>query len=190
LSGSLNLDSETGQRQGLLTELPVRRVDAVGLARADEHLSSLLPFMGVMVRPCERSSNSFSSHSVDDPLRHRSTTRSNWSALRETHSSNEAVSGSAGSTSKCSWRLRGVAPPRAADISMSALAADIAPSLTIRVEIGTARSSSTISCSEPVQKHSRFRYNPYHNRISGPPPCGTTTPACRPSKWPSLFLPV
>src|SRR5258708_14067825 len=52
---TLDLDSETGQRQALLTELPASRVDPVGLQRADERLSSLLPFMGVMVSPCERS---------------------------------------------------------------------------------------------------------------------------------------
>src|SRR5215471_4838435 len=62
-----------------------------------------------------------------------------WSALRETHSSNEAVSGSPGSTSKCSWLLPGVVPPRSAGILMNALAADIAPSPTTPAEIGIAR---------------------------------------------------
>ena len=62
------------------------------------------------------------------------------SQVRETPSSNEAVSGSPGSMSKCCWPWRGVARPCSADISMSALAADIAPSPTTRVEIGTARS--------------------------------------------------
>jgi hypothetical protein len=48
------LDSETGQCQGLLTELPVSGVESVRLRSADEHPRSLLPFMGVMVSPCER----------------------------------------------------------------------------------------------------------------------------------------
>jgi hypothetical protein len=52
--------------------------------------------------------------------------------LRETHSSNEAVSGSPGSTSKCYWPLRAVAPPHSVAISMNALAADIVPSPTTR----------------------------------------------------------
>ena len=65
-----------------------------------------------------------------------------WSVPRETPSSNEAVSGSVGSTGKCCCPLRGVAPPRSAAISMNALAAVIAPSLSIHVEIGTARSVS------------------------------------------------
>src|SRR5258708_23246496 len=56
------------------------------------------------------------------------------------HSSNEAVSGSAGSTSKCYWLSCGVVLPCSAVISMSARAADIASSPSIRVEIGTARS--------------------------------------------------
>ena len=54
------------------------------------------------------------------------------SALRETLSSNEAVSGSPGSTSKCYWPWRGVVPPHSAAISMNALAADIVPFLTTR----------------------------------------------------------
>src|ERR1700756_866254 len=42
-------------------------------------------------------------------------------------SSNEIASGSAGSTSKCCWPLRAVAPPHSAVISISAPAAGIAP---------------------------------------------------------------
>ena len=42
--------------------------------------------------------------------------------------------------SKCCWPLRGVAPPRSAAISMSALAAGIAPSPTTLAATGTARS--------------------------------------------------
>src|SRR5258708_1885360 len=42
--------------------------------------------------------------------------------------------------SKCCWPLRGAALPCSADISMSALAADIAPSPTTPVAIATARS--------------------------------------------------
>jgi len=48
------LDSETGQSQGLLTKLPVSRVDPVRLRSADEHPRSLSSFMGLMVSPCER----------------------------------------------------------------------------------------------------------------------------------------
>jgi len=49
------------------------------------------------------------------------------SAARELPSSNEIASGSAGSTSKCCWPLRAVAPPHSAVISISAPAAGIAP---------------------------------------------------------------
>ncbi len=62
-----------------------------------------------------------------------------WSALGEIPSSNEAVSGSPGSTSKCSWPFDGVVPPHSAGISMNALAADVAPSPTTHAEIGIAR---------------------------------------------------
>ena len=52
----------------------------------------------------------------------------------------QSRNGSAGSTSKCYWLSCVVVPPCSADISMSALAADIAPSPTTLVEIGIARS--------------------------------------------------
>src|SRR6266852_1647450 len=63
------------------------------------------------------------------------------SAPRELLSSNVAASGSAGSTAKCYWPSRGVAPPHWAVISISAPAADIAPpSLTTPAETDIARS--------------------------------------------------
>src|SRR5258705_1158765 len=55
-------------------------------------------------------------------------------------SSNEVTGGSPGSMSKCCWPLRGVVPPFWVVISMSARAADIAPSLTTLAETDTAPS--------------------------------------------------
>jgi hypothetical protein len=61
-------------------------------------------------------------------------------ALRDRHSSKEAVTGSPGGMSKCGWPLRGGARPYPTDSSMSARAAEIAPSLATPAEIGIARS--------------------------------------------------
>ena len=54
--------------------------------------------------------------------------------------SRATVTGSAGPTSRSCWPSRAVAPPLSAVISMSAPAADIVPSPTTRVAIGTAPS--------------------------------------------------